>query len=171
MRSFSLLLACWLILGCSQSSVPSKMESNGGPDVNKLIEEGITLAGNGATDSAINKFKKAIEIDPTNVRAKRRLRDSYGTKNELSTAEDYAGQLITQGDTDIENFSAIMVKGIRLKNIETLRKSARGYLKNGGQERYVKQCFTRFYYSPKMLDELDADQLANIEKELTMLRK
>jgi tetratricopeptide (TPR) repeat protein len=170
MRSLSLFVVCFF-LGCSQSAAPTKVDPNNGIEVNRLIEDGLTLASNGATDSAITQFKKALELDPSNVRAKRRLRDSYGTKNELATAEDYAGQLITQGDTDIENYSVIMVKGIRLKNIETLRRSAGGYLKNGGDEQYVKQCFTRFYYSPTMFHELDADQLANIEKEVASLRK
>lgn len=170
MRSFCFILLFGFIPGCGQAPVPTKAESNNLSEVNRLIEEGLALAGNGADDSAIAKFKKALELDPSNVRAKRNLRDSYSTKNDVATAEDYAGQLITQGDTDNESYAILMVKAAKAKNIEQLRKFAVGYLKNGGTERFTKQRFTDIYYSPAMLDELDAGQLANIEKEMEKVR-
>jgi len=170
MRSYYCILLASFILGCGQSPIPTKTETNNLSEVTRLIEEGLALAGNGADDSAIAKFKKALELDPSNVRAKRRLRDSYSTKNEFTTAEDYAGQLVTQGDSDTESYAILMAKAVRSKNIEQLRKFSAGYLKNGGKERYVKQRFSEYHYAPLMLDELDTEQRANIEREFEKVK-
>lgn len=166
---FACIMSALVAVGCSKPVEPTKPSISKEVEVTLLIEEGLKSDGNGATDTAIQKYKKALELDPLNVRAKRRLRDAYSTKGASAAAEDLASQLINQGDNDLESFSVLMSKAVQDKSIATLRKYAASYLKNGGKSRYILQLLTRYYYSPASLETLDAGQKSNIERELALI--
>jgi len=64
--------------------------ARGAADVNRLVDEGVTLHDRKDYDGAIEKYRRALEIEPTDGRALYELAYSLWSKNDLKAALEAA---------------------------------------------------------------------------------